>query len=123
MVAEVTTAHALYRFRAADGTLLYVGITINPGRRWRAHQRREWWHEVASITVEKHPDRAAVLAAERAAITSESPRYNVTHNRPAPVRRPAATAATKGDDDKLTPAEIRQIERALADPNHWGRVL
>ena len=122
-MAEVSTTHALYRFWAADGALLYVGITINPGRRWRAHQRREWWHEVASITVETHPDRPAVLAAERAAIATEHPRCNVIHNRPAPARRTTATATTSSDDETLTTAEIRQIERALATPGHWGRVL
>jgi predicted GIY-YIG superfamily endonuclease len=75
-------AHALYRFYADDGALLYVGITLDPGARWRAHRDdKPWWHEVASVTVESHSSRETVLAAERTAIMSEKPRYNVVHNR------------------------------------------
>jgi hypothetical protein len=78
----VSATHALYRFYATDGALLYVGITADPGTRWRAHSHdKPWWHEVANVTVEQHPDRTAVLEAERAAIVAEQPRYNVVHNR------------------------------------------
>ncbi|WP_224279095.1 GIY-YIG nuclease family protein [Nocardioides lacusdianchii] len=78
----MSATHALYRFHSADGTLLYVGITADPGTRWRAHSHdKPWWHEVANVTVEQHPDRQAVLEAERAAIIAEQPRYNVVHNR------------------------------------------
>ncbi|MGH9004547.1 MAG: GIY-YIG nuclease family protein [Acidimicrobiia bacterium] len=72
------TLHALYRFYDDAGSLLYIGITHNPGQRWAAHMRHKpWWSEVATIRLEEHPDRASVLAAERAAIRSEGPRYNV----------------------------------------------
>lgn len=78
----MSATHALYRFHATDGTLLYVGITADPGARWRKHaHEKPWWHDVATITVETHPNRAAVLQAERAAIITEQPRYNVVHNR------------------------------------------
>lgn len=74
--------HALYRFWNADDQLLYVGITLNPGARWKAHQYdKPWWSNVARITIELHPDRAAALASERAAIHAERPLYNVVHNR------------------------------------------
>lgn len=74
-------AHALYRFYADDGALLYVGITLDPGSRWRAHRDdKPWWHHVTSITIEVHPDRAAVLDAERDAIIAEHPRHNIVHN-------------------------------------------
>lgn len=79
----MSATHALYRFHATDGALLYIGITADPGTRWRTHaHEKPWWHEVGNITVETHPDRAAVLAAERAAIIAEKPRHNVTHNSP-----------------------------------------
>lgn len=70
-------AHALYRFYADDGTLLYVGITNNPGNRFNQHGAdKPWWHEVRGITMEPYPDRASVLAAEARAIAVENPRYN-----------------------------------------------
>lgn len=77
-----TQNHVLYRFYAADGALLYVGITADPVSRWRSHRgEKPWWHEVTNITLEVHPDRETVLTAETAAIQNESPRYNIVHNR------------------------------------------
>ena len=73
--------HALYRFYDAGGTLLYVGVTLNPVSRWKQHSKdKPWWADVADIKVERHDDRRAVLAAERDAIIRERPRYNVVHN-------------------------------------------
>lgn len=80
-------AHALYRFHDADGRLLYVGITLNPANRWRDHKRdKDWWHEVDTITIEKFESRGAALLAERQAIISERPAYNIVHGRPADSR-------------------------------------
>lgn len=74
--------HALYRFYSDDNTLLYIGITLNPGARWKSHSKdKPWWSEVAQITVETYPTREAVADAERAAIIAEHPRHNVVHNR------------------------------------------
>jgi hypothetical protein len=67
----------LYRFYDADDTLLYVGLTINPGRRMEKHRAMQpWWSEVARIEMEQHPDHATLRAAEREAIETESPLYN-----------------------------------------------
>jgi predicted GIY-YIG superfamily endonuclease len=71
----------LYRFYDAADRLLYIGITSALGSRWDAHNRHKtWWPDVVRATVEHHPDRAAVLAAEKAAINAEKPIHNVTHN-------------------------------------------
>lgn len=75
------TGQLLYRFFDANGVLLYVGVTANLPLRLRAHRRRDWWLDVRSMTTEGHPDRAAVLAAERIAIETERPRHNVCLNR------------------------------------------
>lgn len=86
----MSTLQVLYRFWDADEQLLYVGITLNPGHRWTSHRNdKPWWSEVATITIETHPDRRAVLEAERRAIVAERPRYNIVHNygRPIVVRR------------------------------------
>lgn len=50
--------HALYRFYADDGALLYVGITLNPTGRWNDHRHdKPWWTDVADIKLETYPDR------------------------------------------------------------------
>lgn len=85
--------HALYRFYSDGGQLLYVGITNNPGNRLQQHQQdKPWWHEVAGISVEKHPSREAALAAEARAIAVEHPRYNLS--RPSLPGRKNAGAPT-----------------------------
>ena len=72
---------ALYRFFTTDDVLLYVGVSLNPGARWKQHRAdKPWWSEVATVTVETFPTRDVVLEAERTAIQAESPRYNVVHN-------------------------------------------
>jgi predicted GIY-YIG superfamily endonuclease len=96
---EITkTPHALYRFFGEGGELLYVGITNNPTRRFAQHGvKRDWWHEVATIRMERHESREAVLAAERSAILAERPRYNVVHNGGAPVTDEAPERNAPGD--------------------------
>lgn len=82
---------ALYRFYDATGVLLYVGITADPGARWRKHaHEKPWWQEVVKVTLEQLPDRGSVVRAEEAAIKTEHPRYNVVHNR---VSRRAPSSA------------------------------
>lgn len=77
-----TQPHALYRFFDASSVLLYIGITADPGSRWKQHRDdKPWWVDVGNITVETYPDRTSVLAAERAAILAEKPLHNVVYNR------------------------------------------
>lgn len=72
--------HVLYRFFNTAGVLLYVGITNSVWRRIASHEAvQPWWAEVASATMEHHPDRKSLTHAERAAIKSEHPLYNVRH--------------------------------------------
>jgi predicted GIY-YIG superfamily endonuclease len=73
--------HVLYRVYDAQGALLYIGITMNPGSRFAQHSEdKPWWTDVADIRVEHYGSREEVLAAERDAIKSEHPRFNVVHN-------------------------------------------
>lgn len=74
-------SQTLYRFYDADGALLYIGVTMDPPVRWKAHADvKEWWATVRNIKMEPFETRTEVLAAERAAIKAERPRYNVIHN-------------------------------------------
>jgi hypothetical protein len=79
--------HTLYRFYAADGSLLYIGITNSIPTRFRDHDHdKPWYGEAVKVTLEHHPDRDTVLVAEKEAIIAERPRYNVQHNRGASPR-------------------------------------
>lgn len=90
--------HALYRFYDAADQLLYVGITNNPGHRWKKHASdKPWWSDVTRAELEHHPNRDAALAAERAAIVQEHPLHNVIHNR-RPHATPELVAADMPDD-------------------------
>ncbi len=113
-------ATALYRFYDEAGDLLYVGITLNPGSRFKQHSHdKPWWANVRRIELETHPTRAAALAAETAAILSEGPRHNIVHNRPRSTAKVRSTAQPKHRDvaepaehayaylDAMTPAEAR----------------
>ena len=35
--------HVLYRFHNRAGELLYIGITVDPGARWRKHRDEKPW--------------------------------------------------------------------------------
>jgi hypothetical protein len=73
--------HTLYRFFDASGVLLYVGITYNPPSRFRSHEGdKEWWGQVRTIELEQFISRKAVLHAEREAISTELPLFNVMHS-------------------------------------------
>jgi hypothetical protein len=94
----------LYRFYDEAGTLLYVGITGRlPFRRLMEHVcDKPWAAQMARWEVDPRvfASEAEVLAAEKAAIIAERPRWNIAHNgnnpvrvtpmRPAPQRRPSA---------------------------------
>lgn len=72
----------VYRLFDTAGTLLYVGIAGNPGRRFEQHAGdKPWWGSVANLTLEHHLTREAATIAERDAIIAEKPLYNVMHNR------------------------------------------
>lgn len=117
MSATAAKPHALYRFFAEDGALLYVGITNNPARRFTQHGvDREWWHEVETIRMERHPDREAVLIAEKLAIQTERPRYNVIHAGGAPVTTELPTSGPAGD----YPIAAGDVVALALAPNHHG---
>lgn len=78
----------VYRFYDADGTLLYVGITLDPHTRWEDHRTgKPWWPDVASITAHRYPTRLDALIEEDRAIRDEGPLYNRANSRAAPKER------------------------------------
>lgn len=72
------TTTTVYRLFDASGSLLYVGIASKAGRRLAEHaNNKAWWSEVGSITFAQFDSRDEAANAEREAIRTESPRYNV----------------------------------------------
>lgn len=92
----------LYRLYRSDGALLYVGLTMSPIHRLQTHAaKKAWWHQVSNITLEHFPDGLSVKDAERLAIATEQPLYNVLQ----PRRREEKAPLPSPDEAGLTPAE------------------
>lgn len=70
---------ALYRHYDANDVLLYVGISNDPDQRFILHAYTARWYDCsARCDVEWHTDRPAALSAERDAIRSERPLFNLS---------------------------------------------
>jgi predicted GIY-YIG superfamily endonuclease len=99
---------AVYRAFAANGRLLYVGVSEQLQNRTQQHKyTKPWWGEVASITATFYPgERLAAYAAERAAIKAEQPLYN-SHPLGGPKRwcRVCGGSFKKGDTTSVTHAK------------------
>ena len=103
MICAGEERHALYRFYDAREELLYVGITDEPWRRWREHVRtKPWYPRVKHQAITWYEDKAAAEAAEREAIRSECPRFNI-----AGAVRPVA----EGAEPELTESVVRDRRR------------
>lgn len=73
----------MYRYYAADGSLLYVGIAFDPEARGRQHARTAsdtWWKLATTRTDEWFESRQGAEQAELDAIVDERPRFNVRDN-------------------------------------------
>jgi predicted GIY-YIG superfamily endonuclease len=70
--------YALYRFYDARETLLYVGITSDPWRRWREHVReKSWYPQVKHQSVTWYDTERQARKAEDRAIRKERPQFNI----------------------------------------------
>lgn len=73
--------HYIYRAYDANCRLLYIGQTIQPEQRIRNHARQShWFPEAIEWEFEEVDGWWAMQDAEKAAIKSERPLYNVQHN-------------------------------------------
>jgi biotin operon repressor/predicted GIY-YIG superfamily endonuclease len=77
---------ALYRHYSKEDELLYVGISLSAAARLSQHMRGSAWAgDVTRVAIEYWPDRAHALAAEKAAIQKERPRWNKVYNKGEPA--------------------------------------
>lgn len=68
----------LYRFYGYDGRLMYIGITTNLKARCNDHETRDWWPNVAFVTVQRRfTGRPHLENEEKKAIGGEDPIYNL----------------------------------------------
>lgn len=123
------SATAVYRLYAEDGSLLYVGISNDPARRFQSHKGvQPWWGEVAEKTIAWYPNRLAALKAGHEAIGAEGPRYNIqwrayTSARPVrairtPKEKPTLVLGGTGahrSDQPRGPREFRSVQQMVRD--------
>lgn len=70
----------LYRYFNVDGHLLYVGVSLSAIGRLAGHQSKsDWFMNIARVEIVTLPDRTSALCAEKDAIASESPQFNIMH--------------------------------------------
>jgi hypothetical protein len=114
---------ALYRLYGPEG-LLYVGISVSPLTRVRTHLREQpWGPGVIGVRIDYPQDAEA---AEREAVFTEHPRYNVVFNgrRPPPPVDPASRLRTELAVERRrlaefeaavpeSPTQLRLIERGI----------
>jgi hypothetical protein len=103
----------LYRHFAADGRLLYVGISVNVIWRIGTHQERShWFRSISRIEIEHFDSRDAALAAEKTAIRAEKPLFNVQHT------------SQKVDRSDFKPGRVhaRIIRELTAHRHDWPRI-
>jgi hypothetical protein len=72
--------HHLYRHFAADGALLYVGVSLSTVHRLSGHKKHShWFADIARVEIQSFESRAAALTAECEAVKKERPRHNIHH--------------------------------------------
>lgn len=100
--------HYVYRHFDAAGHLLYVGCTSNPKRREASRlssgEGAHWVSRVAFTTHEMHESRDAALVAERQAIITERPEFNIKDKPRVDRNMPTAT-----------PSEYLTVEQAALE--------
>ena len=66
----------VYFYYASGNELLYIGKSVNVGRRWKSH-KDEWKKEVVEIGVREYPDHATMDLFEQYYIVKYESKYNV----------------------------------------------
>lgn len=104
----------VYRLRAADKTLLYVGSSDRPHDRWNALSFNKWWADVKYREVTWYPAEDEARKAEAAAVVTESPLHNV---------RLRSSDLTKSVAVKMTPQEMADLDaaRGQVSRSEWLR--
>jgi len=106
----------LYRHFAADGTLLYVGVSLSCVCRLIQHRKTSGWYgDIANITVEKFRTRGEAIEAERLAIRRDQPQHNKIRHaiKPSPVYHAPPCALPYNRTFAITPERQAEV-------NEWN---
>lgn len=79
----------VYLCRNSAGAVIYIGQTLQPKTRMKAHRAKsEWWNETVDVEQLRVP-ASELHSTERALIAQHDPVYNIawTPRQPAPLRR------------------------------------
>lgn len=115
-IRRVVDLAGVYRMFDHAGKLLYVGVTDRVGR-FDEHAVKRFFPLVATITVEWHDTRASALVAEKRAIATERPRYNIAGTRQ--KRQPREVLSEPAERDVL--ADVLAVF-GDAPGLHWSAV-
>lgn len=120
----MTDATDLYRAFAADGSLLYVGISFSALERLRQHRSDSvWFPTMHTLTIERFASREEALSAEAAAIKREKPLCNVVHNplnrRTSPTRQTRVYREARRKPQPAPP--LPEPKPIIATPKTYGQ--
>lgn len=73
---KVDMDHGVYRIFDEAGVIVYIGMSSQPMTRIRAHSRKSWHREIATVKVTWFDGWLPAARAEAAAIREERPKYN-----------------------------------------------
>lgn len=105
-------AAAVYRFFDTDGSLLYVGSTVNPPQRWSSHKgTKDWWPFVTAYTLTWWPTAERAYVEEYKAIRTEQPKHNQLGVFPFWEKRPVSEEAQRVAEALAAVEEIEDPER------------
>ncbi|MEE1812616.1 GIY-YIG nuclease family protein [Streptomyces sp. BE133] len=115
-----TKPAAVYRLYDEAGSLLYVGMTGSLEQRWTFHALDKfWWHLVVRKDVTWHKVRREAEEAEKLAILTEKPTYNLTLN----PGRPPVRVGDRRPNPFLPPLVNALRQRIKAGKYPAGHVL
>lgn len=78
----------LYRHLDAEGRLLYVGISLSALNRLSQHKTTaHWFASIAKVTIETFPSHKEALEAEKLAIKTDNPAWNISRPKTEPPYR------------------------------------
>lgn len=97
--------HAVYRVFNPQGELLYIGLSVNPPHRFKAHRRHSaWWAQadLTRTTMVWYDTRPEAARAELEAIAREKPRFNIVGS----AYRGGRTVTALTDEQKAILANV-----------------
>lgn len=118
VIRRLADMHAVYRMWGHAGELLYIGKTGHL-HRFDDHAVKRWFPAVSRITLEWYETEAAARVAERRAIQTERPRYNIADTPKRRRREAAPLAPVKQLPDRSILADVLHVFGDVPGL-HWG---